>query len=1588
MPAAIVAVAAGAAATVATGWAVGAGLVVAGGIGASIIGAVASTVVGSVLSSALTPSRQDTQQQTAVQAATGVQVNAESQSSPLYTVYGETRIGGTRMVIGASGTNNEYLHLIVAHCEGEVYAAPTLYIGDLPYTDGKFDGLIHWEFFTGADDQQVCQTLLNAGVGWKATSRGRGVAYSYVRLKYKQEAFSGIPQITVKLRGRIVFDPRSNARSWSANPALCLRDYLINPRFGRGIPLELIDETYIISAANTCDSTYTDTGGTSRKLHTCNGVTNPDTSTLENVRGMMTTCRGRLVYSARGYSLIVDKARASTFAFTPDNIVGAWSISLPGKRTMRNKVVGAWVNPDDLYKEDLYPAESTAFRALDNGVMLESRIELPFTQNTHEAQMLCERELRQSRIGIQVSFRAFMSALKCEVGDVVTITHYTPGWTAKPFDVTRITLLSDDEVQVDCREYDSIIYDTHVLTAQRTTYATLLPDPQVVPTFTGLTAASGMAVLQKMGDGTIISRIKLEWPEPTNIYLDTGEVEIQYKELAATRWHSTLSHAMTSEAFLSPVKDTIVYNIRARWVNEFRRRGAWQEITHTVIGKTEPPSNVATLTATVVDGQIRVQWSAIADVDVAEYELRLGGTSWANSTYVGKYRTLVTLLPPTAGASLLCRVKAIDTTQHYSVADKTVTLTIAPPSAPALTPRVVDKDVFFAWSAATAGTFPVQRYELRRGATFATATVIAKTDSLAASYYESTVGTNTYWIVAIDTAGNYGTAASVTATTANVSTFAGLTAESGTTHLLIRGDGSIASRIKLAWTIPSIESLILGKVEIQSQKSGATTWISAITGSDTGEFYLSDVQDAISYNIRARWVNQYSRSGAFQTISHTVVGKTAPPSNVTGFVATLQADRVILAWTPVGDADLAEYEVRQGSSWASSTFIGRYRTTEARIIPNFTGGVTWRVKAIDTTGNYSATDAAFTLTVVPPVAPTLTVKIADTAVSLSWTAVAGTLPTKLYEVRRGDTFAAAAVIGTVSALFTTIFEDLPNTYRYWVRAQDVAGNWGAAANIAATPAAIPTFTGLTAASGTTYLQLQADGTVVTRIRVGWTPPASESLVKVEIQYQLEEAAKWVTAINDADEGEFFVANVKDAEPYLIRARWVNSYNRSGAWQTLMHVVTGKTAPPSNVTGFGATVGGDRVILTWASIADADLSEYEVRQGSSWETATLVGKVKATTIKVIANFSGSRTWLIKAIDTTGNYSTTATSASITVVAPPAPPLRQQVIDNNVLLFWTEVAGTLPTATYEIRKGSSWATAENVGRKSGAFTTIFEIVAGTYTYWIAAVDIAGNIGTPSSVTASVSQPPDYIFYSKFQSAFAGTKTNCKILDGGLTLPVNTPETWASHFTSRAWSTIQNQIDAGYAYFLQPVPTSATYTEVIDYGTVLPSFKATILLDVYHIVAGTTLTVSLSTSLDGVTYSTPIASTSAFFTNFRYLKISVAAASSDSKKHCRINSMTVQLDVKRTVWAGNATCNAADAGGTVVYLTKDGASTGEPVFIDVTGITIGVNSLLNITPVYDFVDTPYPTQFKVLLFNSATGARVSGNISYTATGVLNNG
>jgi hypothetical protein len=56
----------------------------------------------------------------------------------------------------------------------------------------------------------------------------------------------------------------------SSNPALCLRDYLTNSRYGKGLATGFIDDTLFNAAANKCDALITPyLGGGQQKIFTC-----------------------------------------------------------------------------------------------------------------------------------------------------------------------------------------------------------------------------------------------------------------------------------------------------------------------------------------------------------------------------------------------------------------------------------------------------------------------------------------------------------------------------------------------------------------------------------------------------------------------------------------------------------------------------------------------------------------------------------------------------------------------------------------------------------------------------------------------------------------------------------------------------------------------------------------------------------------------------------------------------------------------------------------------------------------------------------------------------------------------------------------------------------------------------------------------------------------------------------------------------------------------------------------------------------------------------------------------------------------------
>lgn len=635
MPAAVVMVASYAASSVVAA-------AIGGGILGAVVGGLAAYAVSSVLGSALgmtdKPQGQAAGQSAGqvAQAERGLLVNTASTIDPICVVYGTRRWGGSRVFTEVGGSNNEYLYLVIAHCEGPVSAINTVYLGGVATTDAKFSGLVDIEKHLGADDQVASAWLISELPGkWTSAHVGGGVAYTILRLKYDSNIFNGIPVVTADIDGRIVYDVRDSTYKFSSNPPLCIRDYMTNARFGRAVPTSDMDDDSFIATANTADITYTDPASATHAQHTCNGVVNTDTNSLENIRSMLTSCRGTLLYSARGYGLLIDKAETpTTFEFNEDNIVGSWTIGAGSKRTRFNRVRGNWFNPDRSWQPDIWPADSSTFRVTDNGLLLEATIELPYTTNPYEAQIKTERHMRQSRFGKTLAFRATIAGMGCEVGDVVPVTHSTPGYVSKPFRVQRIGLASSDEVDVEMTEYDDSVYSDTPLTTPRTTPVTNLPDPFVVAT-PGAPSISD-DLFETTGSAGVKARATISWSAGDAF---AGDYLPEYRVTGGV-WIVLPPTPGLTVAVDDIAPGTYEFRYRAR--NSMGVVSAYSATTTKEIkGLTAVPIDPSGLYLIASDGGYEAEWTRSTDLDVKiggkaviRHSTKTSGAEWNDGVIV------------------------------------------------------------------------------------------------------------------------------------------------------------------------------------------------------------------------------------------------------------------------------------------------------------------------------------------------------------------------------------------------------------------------------------------------------------------------------------------------------------------------------------------------------------------------------------------------------------------------------------------------------------------------------------------------------------------------------------------------------------------------------------------------------------------------------------------------------------------------------------------------------------------------------------------------------------------------------------------
>lgn len=190
---------------------------------------------------------------------------------------------------------------------------------------------------------------------------------------------------------------------------------------------------------------------------------------------------------------------------------------------------------------------------------------------------------------------------------------------------------------------------------------------------------------------------------------------------------------------------------------------------------------------------------------------------------------------------------------------------------------------------------------------------------------------------------------------------------SGTDELVVLGDGTIATRMRVAW--PAItDAAVLGdggSVEVQYRSVVSTdVWSRVTVPGYLNQVVIADVQDANAYVVRARARTARAVSDWCSQVVHLVEGKSAPPSNV----ASLAINGDVLTWPPVSDIDCAGYQLR-AIAGSVANWAGGFALHEGVITdPPYTltsvrsGLYTYMVVAVDTSGNLSSTPASVTAT--------------------------------------------------------------------------------------------------------------------------------------------------------------------------------------------------------------------------------------------------------------------------------------------------------------------------------------------------------------------------------------------------------------------------------------------------------------------------------------------------------------------------------------------------------------------------------------------------------------------------------------------------
>ena len=641
---------------------------------------------------------------------TGVLLNKQSNDASIPVIYGERLVGGTRVFLDSGGgTTNQYLYMAIVMCEGEINSIEEIRIDDKVVTwasslsdgtevevnssDSNFykadpnvegssaESLIRVEPHFGTDGQSA-SGILSALSNWGSNHKLSGLCYLALRFKWNQDAFTGIPKVQAKIKGKKVITLASNlseqTASFSTNPAFCLLDYLRNERYGKGLATSDIDLQSFYDASVVCATQVTPYSGASDiNIFDTNAVLDTSKKIIENVRELVKGCRGFVPYTSGKYKLIIETTGSASITLNEDDIIGGYSLTSQSKNDRYNRVIVSFINPDRNFQVDevQYPAiddsgyatadKHATMKTADGGILLEGRFNFKTITSPYQAEEMAEIILRRSRESLGLSLNVSFDAYDLAVGDIVAITHSSLGFSSKNFRVREVTFNEDYTIGLGLIEHQDSHYTWATKSQVASTPSTNLPNPFTIQPPASVTLSD---TLIEYNDGTVIVALDVSIGASTDSFVDYYQVE--YKLSTDSNFIIYAQGKGLNHRVLNVI-DQQTYDVRVKAVNTLGVSSTYVSASRKIVGAIDPPSDVEDLSCNITGNDAHLSWTQISDLDLAFYQIRFssktdGSGDWLNSvnlvTKVSRPATSITV-PARAGTYL---IKAVDKLGNFS----------------------------------------------------------------------------------------------------------------------------------------------------------------------------------------------------------------------------------------------------------------------------------------------------------------------------------------------------------------------------------------------------------------------------------------------------------------------------------------------------------------------------------------------------------------------------------------------------------------------------------------------------------------------------------------------------------------------------------------------------------------------------------------------------------------------------------------------------------------------------------------------------------------------------------------------------------